>query len=178
MDSKITSESRAVTTHVWRDPETEKELLCLTVGVPVVENVEFSLVGNGPSSSTAKIVIPWGPLNYEPKELFSTEIKSKTIVSYHPCITEMKKELQNHRKYAHDIPCEILRVQLPIAVQNTPDSIEKEGLRHPNGTASIRIIMKAVESSYTMNKNKTIVFYPIPSGSGGKKKSHEEKIDD
>ena len=80
MDSKITSENRAVATHVWRDPETEKELLCLTVGVPVVENVEFSLVGNGPSSSTAKIVIPWGPLNYEPKELFSTEIKYKTII--------------------------------------------------------------------------------------------------
>jgi len=49
MDSKITSENRAVTTHVWRDPDTEKELLCLTVGVPVMENVEFSLVGNGPS---------------------------------------------------------------------------------------------------------------------------------
>jgi len=81
----------------------------------------------------------------------------------------MKKELQNNRKYAHDIPCEILRVQLPIAVQNNPDSIEKEGLRHPNGTASIRIIMKAVESSYTMDKDKTIVFHPIPSGSGGKK---------
>ncbi len=81
----------------------------------------------------------------------------------------MKKELQNHRKSAHDIPCEILRVQLPIAVQNTPDSIEKEGLRNPDGTASIRIIMQAVESSYTMNRDKKIVFHPIPSCSGEKK---------
>ena len=65
---------------VYKDPESLEEKLCVIASLPGgVSDVEFSLIGSGPGSNTAKITYSWPPIVYDIPGIFNKDIDAKLI---------------------------------------------------------------------------------------------------
>ena len=63
LDTKIVHKNQPVLMTVYKDPESKEEKLCIIASLPGgVSNLEFSLIGSGPGSNTAKITYSWPPI--------------------------------------------------------------------------------------------------------------------
>nr|CAH0112323.1 unnamed protein product [Daphnia galeata] len=85
---------------VYRD-KTQKEKLSLLVALPGgCDDVEFSLVGGGGGSSTARITYCWPKSLYNIDHIFGKSCQAP----FHPKIMGFKKELENNRETVDAIP--------------------------------------------------------------------------
>jgi hypothetical protein len=72
-----------------------RKKLCVIASLPGgVSDVEFSLIGSGPGSNTAKIMYSWPPIVYDIPGIFKKDIDAKLITSCHPLIISLKNELK------------------------------------------------------------------------------------
>jgi hypothetical protein len=90
---------------VYRDPDTEKDKVIVVASLfGGTTDVEFTLLGSGPGTTSAQITYKWAPHSFNIEELFAKAIKSQTIPSCHPKIVLLKKGLQNCRASKDDTP--------------------------------------------------------------------------
>ena len=62
-----------VLTTVYHDPESEIDMVCVIVAVPGgATDVEFSLVGSGPGSSTGLVTYDWPKIAFDMDRLFAS----------------------------------------------------------------------------------------------------------
>jgi hypothetical protein len=84
LDTKIIHRNQPVLMTVYKDPESLEEKLCVIASLPGgVSDVEFSLIGSGPGSNTAKITYSWPPIVYDIPGIFNKDIDAKLISLHH-----------------------------------------------------------------------------------------------
>jgi hypothetical protein len=65
LDLQIVHHNQPALATVYKDPDTQPEKVFILISLPEGSNdVEFSLVGNGPGSSTANIKYSWPQMMY------------------------------------------------------------------------------------------------------------------
>ena len=128
VDAYVTHKNQPVLTDVYLDPETEKEIdVIMATLYGGATDVQFSLVGSGPGTSTAKITYNWPPLSFEIEDLFEKPIKSEKLPTCHPKILALKKGLQNCRGAIDETPRGSIELNFPIPVQTAENSILRNG---------------------------------------------------
>ena len=66
LDLQIVHHNQPALATVYKDPDTQPEKVFILISLPEGSNdVEFSLVGNGPGSSTANIKYSWPQVMYD-----------------------------------------------------------------------------------------------------------------
>ena len=89
---------------VYLDPDTNSEMLIILASLPGgVTHVEFSLVGSGPGSSTARITYNWPKISFNMEAVFAKKIASG-MPSCHPKIVALKNGLKATRSCIDEIP--------------------------------------------------------------------------
>ena len=143
---------------VYRD-ETQKEKLSLLVALPGgCDDVEFSLVGGGGGSSTARITYCWPKSLYNIDHIFGKSCQAP----FHPKIMGFKKELENNRETVDAIPRSILELKLPIPVQTAIDSYTFSGGVKDDGTRLLMADLTAYQNNYTHKQaDKKVKFLAI-----------------
>ncbi|KAK4024314.1 hypothetical protein OUZ56_009697 [Daphnia magna] len=129
-DLQIVHHNQPALVTVYKDPETQQEKVFILISVPGGSTeVEFSLVGNGPGSSTARIKHSWPPVMFDIDSLFAkVSIRNEKISQFHPKIVALKNELENNRDSVDAIPQAVIEIPLPIPVQTAKASHQFIGL--------------------------------------------------
>ncbi len=79
---------------LYKDPDTHNEMIIIAVCLPGgATNVEFSLVGGGQGTSTARITYSWARILFNIDEIFSKKMKAG-LKNYHPKIMALKKGIR------------------------------------------------------------------------------------
>ena len=153
LDTKIIHRNQPVLMTVYKDPESLEEKLCVIASLPGgVSDVEFSLIGSGPGSNTAKITYSWPPIVYDIPGIFKKDIDAKLITSCHPLIISLKNELKNHRDSIDSTPQGEIELILPISVQTAPTAISRAGKKTNDGTMIVIVEFMAFHNSYTVKQ--------------------------
>ena len=136
---------------VYRHPDTEKEKVIIVANLlSGTTDVEFSLLGDGPGTTSAQISYKWAPSSFNIEDLFAKEIKNKTIPKCHPKIVELKKCLEDTRASRDDTPVGLINLTLPIPVLTAEDTISRSGKKSKDGTMHLIIELTAYESLYSV----------------------------
>ena len=148
MDSKIVHHNEPIIMTVYRD-ETEKEKVGILVALPGgCDDVEFSLLGGGAGSSTARITYSWPKVIYNLDNIFGKSCKAP----FHPKILAFKKELENNRDAVDAIPRGVLELTLPIPVQTATDSFTFTGCVKGDGSRILIADLSAYQNSNTQKQ--------------------------
>lgn len=151
LDPKIVHYNQPVLMTVYTDPITEKEKVCVIASLPGgATDVEFSVVGSGPGTSTARITYSWPKTAFSIDEIFAKSIKEGTLTPCHPMILELKKELQNNRASVDAVPRGAMELTLPIPVQTDSDTISHSGGKKEDGTMLLIVQLLAFQNAYTV----------------------------
>lgn len=124
----------------YQDPEAEKENLFIAVIVPgrvEYSAVTFSLGTTGHGSSTAKFTYTSPKIIFDWKTMFETELKNQELLSFHPLVVAVKKEMKNHRESIDSTPQCVINSNLPIQVQTAAETIKKKGKRNLDGITAV-----------------------------------------
>ena len=155
-DLQIVHHNHPALVTVYKDPATQQEKVFIVISLPGGSGeAEFSLVGNGPGSSTAHIQYDWPPVLFDIDSLFAkVNIGNEKISEFHPKILALKNELQNHRDSVDAIPQTVIEIPLPIPVQTATDSYKfVGGTRKTDGTRFMIVDLTAYQSSYSVKKS-------------------------
>ena len=132
LDSHIVHHNQPVLIEVYEDHETQNNKVIIVASLPGgVTDVEFSLVGSGPGTSTARITYSWPKIAYDIEAIFAKSIKVGSMPPCHPKILALKMGLQNNRNSVDDLPQGVMELTLPIPVQTTASSISRTGGKNP-----------------------------------------------
>ena len=155
LDLQIVHHNQPALVTVYKDPDTQQEKVFILISLPGGStDVEFSLVGNGPGSSTANIRYSWPPVMYDIDSLFAkVTIKNEKISEFHPKITALKNELANSRNSVDSVPQEVIEIPLPIPVQTAKNSYQFVGGKKPDGSMFIIADLTAYQNTYSAKKS-------------------------
>ncbi|XP_045023141.1 uncharacterized protein LOC123467161 [Daphnia magna] len=153
LDAKIAHKNQPVLMTVYRDPVTEQEKVCIVVSLPGgASDVEFSLVGSGPGSSTARITYSWPKILFDIETIFKKAITSSELPVCHPKIIALKNELKNNRDLIDSTPKGSMELTLPISVQTATSSISRAGGKTADGSMVVIVELLAFQNSYTVKQ--------------------------
>lgn len=125
-DAWVTHHNQPVLMAIYKDPETLAYRICLGVTLPSgVSDIKFSLLGNGPACSTARVSYSWPTLMFNVEGVFFTPLKEKKITSTHPVILALKSELENNRVNTNEKSRSYIELTLPKAVQTKAPTISQ-----------------------------------------------------
>ncbi len=142
---------------VYRDPDTEKDKVIVVASLfGGTTDVEFTLLGSGPGTTSAQITYKWAPHSFNIEELFAKAIKSQTIPSCHPKIVQLKKGLQKCRASKDDTPVGTIDLTLPIPVLTSENSISRPGRKNKDGVMIMIIELTAYESLYSVKSKRSV----------------------
>lgn len=159
VDSQISHHNQPVLMEVYRDPDTSNEMLIIFAsllgGVTVAE---FSLVGSGPGTSTARITYSWPKIASNIEGVFAKKIAAG-MPACHPKILALKNGLASTRNCIDETPQGYMELALPIPVQTNADTIFISGGKTEDGGRFLLVELTAYQTSYTVKKeDKTILF--------------------
>jgi len=160
MDSNIVHHNQPVVMTVYRDHVTQNQRVGILITLPGgAEDVEFSLLGSGPGSSTARLTYSWPRISYDIDSFFEKDINRKEMFPSDPLISSFKQELQNHRETVDCIPKGVIDLTLPIPVQTVSESISKRGKKRDDGSCVMVVVLSAFENYYTVKKEEKRVSF-------------------
>ena len=140
---------------VYWDPTLMNNRVAVMVVLPgAAANVQFSLVGNGVGSSSARVTFDWPHTAYNVHQFFKKDIDAGIMSKVDPLIVALEKELQNHRDSHELAPKCLMELTLPIPVQTAPNTITKWGRTKENGTQILIVKLTAYQSLYTVKNRK------------------------
>jgi hypothetical protein len=147
---------------VYRDPDTCNEMLIIFAsllgGVTVTE---FSLVGSGPGTFTARITYSWPKIASNIEGVFSKKIAAG-MPSCHPKIVAMKNGLASTRNSIDKTPQGYVELAIPIPVQTNADTILISWKKNRRRSRFFLVELTAYQTSHTVKKeDKTILFEDI-----------------
>lgn len=117
---------------VYKDPDTQCEKVILAFSLPGgVKNVRLEINDDG---SVVTIKYDWPETSFNVLDLFKQKLEAKELQNYHPMILSLQSSLENVRSRIDLSPETNVDIKLPIAVQSTPDSYAKWGVKRANGT--------------------------------------------
>lgn len=163
LDAQIIHHNQPVMMSVYRDPDTEEERVIIVASLPGGStDIEFSLVGSGPGTRTARIEYRWPSIAYNIEEIFAKEIANKIIPSCHPKILALKADLQNTRDCIDEAPKGMMELSLPISVQTVANSVKRMGKVKENGSLTLIVELSAYQNAYTVKQeDKKVVFEKV-----------------
>ena len=127
VDSQIVHQNQPILMEVYDDPDTQNQKVIIVASLTGGSSeVEFSLVGNGPGTSTARITSGWPKIAFKIEELLENNIKKKKLPISHLKILALKKGLQNTRDSIDEVPRGVIELNLPISVQTAAYSISRK----------------------------------------------------
>jgi len=166
-DSHISYFNDSSLVAIYTDPATNQQKVMLHKSLPGgATDVEFSLLGIGPGSSTVEISHDWPNIMYNIDSLFQklnlssqkaaggegSESLSQSQL-YHPKILSLKKELENNRATIDSIPRTRIQIKLPIPVQTATTSYTFFGGKQPDGSMFVFADMTAYQNTYSVKKS-------------------------
>ena len=159
IDSQIVHHNQPVLMEVYLDPDTNSEMLIILASLPGgVTHVEFSLVGSGPGSSTARITYNWPKISFNMEAVFAKKIASG-MPSCHPKIVALKNGLKATRSCIDEIPQGVIELTLPIPVLTNADSIFRSGGKKEDGSMLLIVELTAYQTAYTVKKEDTKIVF-------------------
>lgn len=163
-DAHIVHRNQPVYMSVYQDYETQLEKLIIIMLLPGgATNAKFSLVGDGPGTTIARVDYFWPTHAVNVEEIFAEEIAKKIIPPCHPKIVALTKELQNYRDAIDLVPQGSMELTLPIPVQTVASSISFSGQKRKIDGMSLMVVeLMAYQSAYTLKQEaKQVVFKEV-----------------
>lgn len=159
-DAKIVHRNQPVLMAVYQDTPSEIEKVIILVTLPGgVDNVTFSLVGNGLWTSKARITYSWPKILFDIDALFAKDVKEGKLEWCHPKIMALKNELRNNRDSIGDIPVGVMELTLPIPVKTTADSISHRGVKKDGTMVLIAELVGFFQKAYILKQANTKVTF-------------------
>lgn len=151
LDALIRHQNQPVIMSVYKDPESHEEMVCLVAMLPGgSKDVDFSLVGSGPSSSLARVTYSWPPIAHDIDAMFESLKLVDKMARYHPKVISLKTELEKTRPTIEAIPRGVMEFTLPIAVQTAIGSYSFRGGKKPDGSMVLIADLKSYQNAYTI----------------------------
>jgi hypothetical protein len=147
-DSRFICRNLPFTMSIYRDPETQGQKVFLVIALPGGStDVEFTLVGSGTGTSTAKVSFSWPKFAYDVEALLAKQIKGG-LNPLHPKILSHQAELENNRDNVEETPRGEIEVTLPIPVQTSRTSYTFTGGNNEDGSLMLIAEMAALQNTY------------------------------
>ena len=154
VDSDVAHHNQPVLMSVFQDPETMQEKVVVIAALPGgTENAEFTLVGPGPGTRTARIEYNWHKLAFDIEGIFAAKLKLGNMAKFHPMISALNKDLQVTRDHIDDTPRGVIELTLPISVQTAAKSFSHSGKKNKEDGSRVLVVeLTAYQSSYTIKQ--------------------------
>ncbi len=164
-DTHIVHRNQSVQMSVFKDPETLHGMLIIVVLLPSgVEKAQFSLVGDGPGTRTAKIEYDWPSISLDPEEYFDFEMSIGALNKIHPKVVSLKDDLRFFRTNIDHAPKGSMELTLPISVQIISSSFYHTAVnKKSDGSRLLIVELMAYQTAYNVGTaEKQITFKSLP----------------
>lgn len=160
VDSQIVHQNQPILMEVYDDPDTQNQKVIIVASLTGgASDVEFSLVGNGPGTATARITYGWPKFAFEIEELLENNMKKEKLPTCHPKILALKKGLQNTRDSIDEVPRDLIELNLPISVQTAANSISRTGKMKADGSLVLVVELRPTNLPHAVKiADKKVVF--------------------